>query len=128
MTERHLVALYVYPKTFCADEIKPIYELSRLGRSISKCLSDGRDPFPGSFQSKRRSLVALYARGGSRACKTDGATHKIAMEPGQRISWSRRQANLKNSDNRQRPSTSHQAVFASAATIVYRLLLKLGHD
>jgi hypothetical protein len=45
ITERHKVALFVYPKDFCVDEIRDIYTLNRLGRSVAKCLSNGQDPF-----------------------------------------------------------------------------------
>jgi len=43
--ERHRVALFVYPKDFCVDEIRDSYTLNRLGRSVAKCLSNGQDPF-----------------------------------------------------------------------------------
>jgi hypothetical protein len=43
--ERHRVALFVYPKDFCVDEIRGPYTLNRLGRSVAKCLSNGQDPF-----------------------------------------------------------------------------------
>jgi hypothetical protein len=43
--ERHRVALFVYPKDFCVDEIRDLYPLNRLGRSVAKCLSNGQDPF-----------------------------------------------------------------------------------
>lgn len=52
--ERHRVALFVYPKGFCADEISELYTLNRLGRSVAKCLSDGQDPFFGKHHDGGR--------------------------------------------------------------------------
>ena len=43
--ESHRVALFVYPKDFCVDEISELYTLNQLGRSVAKCLSNGQDPF-----------------------------------------------------------------------------------
>jgi hypothetical protein len=43
--ERHRVALFVYPKDFCVNEISELYILNRLARSVAKCLSNGQDPF-----------------------------------------------------------------------------------
>ena len=52
--ERHRVALFVYPKDFCVDEISGTYTLNRLGRSVAKCLSGGRDPFRGRHRDGKR--------------------------------------------------------------------------
>jgi hypothetical protein len=49
--ERHAIAAGVYPKEFCFDEFERVSTLSRVGRTLVKCLSAGIDPLPPEYQS-----------------------------------------------------------------------------
>ncbi len=49
--ERHAVVAAVYPREFCTDEFKELFTITRVGRSIVKCLSGGIDPLPPEYQA-----------------------------------------------------------------------------
>lgn len=48
--DRHGVVAAIYPKEFCSSEFREPYGVVRLGRTLSKCLSGGKDPLPESYQ------------------------------------------------------------------------------
>jgi hypothetical protein len=49
--DRAAVAAAVYPKDFCHEEFKEPFSVVRIGRSVVKCLSGGKDPLPANYQA-----------------------------------------------------------------------------
>jgi len=50
--DRHAVVAAVYPENFCVEEFRrEPYALSRMGRSLAKCLSGGKDVLPPDYQA-----------------------------------------------------------------------------
>jgi len=49
--DHHAVFAAVYPKEFCRPEFSKPYSIIRIGRSLVKCLSGGKDPLPKDYQA-----------------------------------------------------------------------------
>lgn len=50
--DRHAVAAAIRPEGFCSDQLDGPIGVGRIGRSVVKCLADGRDPLPASYQPR----------------------------------------------------------------------------
>ena len=55
--DRHAVVGAIYPPHFCEQEFGSPFSTIRAGRALAKCLSDGSDVFPASYQENDDHLM-----------------------------------------------------------------------
>ncbi|MEE9543520.1 MAG: hypothetical protein V3V95_07035 [Thermodesulfobacteriota bacterium] len=58
--DRHAVVAAIYPKDFCVDEFEKVSSIARIGRTIVKCLSGGKDPLPAEYQLNDDHLLEYF--------------------------------------------------------------------